>query len=156
MKGYTPMTSKEEEHSHSPECPIFCLEGLLSPNAYVPLARDPGLKTIKDVITLHQNGELRRIRNIGELRFKEIEAVLGSINRDTESGTQLPDLYLLLKLQTTSDIPVPENPMFDVVRESVSHLLEDLYIDTDDGATLHIGIAGQWWLTERSFAHWQN
>lgn len=150
------MTDKEEGHSHSPECPISCLEGLLSSRAYVPLARDPGLTTIKDVVVLYQNGGLGDVRNIGELRAREIQAVLASIDTVSESGAKLPDLYLMLKLQVTSDIPVPENPMFTLVRESVSHLLEDLYIDTDDGATLHIDIAGQWWLTERSFAHWQN
>jgi hypothetical protein len=78
------------------------------------------------------------------------------MDTSVESGAQLPDLYLMLKLQVTSDIPVPENPALDVVRDSVSHLLEDLYVDTDGGATLHIGVASQWWLTERSFAHWQN
>jgi hypothetical protein len=150
-----PMTDKER-HSHSPDCPISCLEGLLSPRAYVPLSRDPGLKTIKDVMVLHQNGELDDIRNIGELRAREIHAILASIETVTEPGTHLPDLYLMLKLQTTSDIPMLENPALAVVRESVSHLLEDLYLDTDDGATLHIDVANQWWLTERSFAHWQN
>ena len=150
------MTVSQDGHSHSPECPISCLEGLLSPNAYVPLDRDPSVKTIKDVIMLHRNGELRNIRNIGELRFKEIKVVLAAINTDAESGTRLPDLYLVLKLQATSDIPVPENPILHLVRDSVFHLLEDLYVDTDDGATLHINVASQWWLTERSFAAWQN
>jgi hypothetical protein len=150
------MTDKEDGHSHSAECSISCLEGLLSPTAFVPLARDPGVKTTKDVIMLHQNGRLRDIRNIGELRFKEIEAVLASIDTTTESDTKIPDLYLLLKIQATSDIPMTENPMLNVVRDSVSHLLEDLYIDTDGGATLHIDVTSQWWLTERSFTHWQN
>jgi hypothetical protein len=150
------MTDKEEGHSHSPACPISCLEGLLSPRAYVPLARDPGITTIKDVVMLHQNGALSGVRNIGELRAREIGAVLASIDTATESGARLPDLYLLLQLQVTSDIPVPKNPTFTLVRDSVSHLLDDLYIDTDDGATLHIDVAGQWWLTERSFTHWQN
>ena len=150
------MTAKEEGHLHSPECSISCLEGLLSPRAFVPLSRNPDLKTIKDVMMLHQNGELSDIRNIGELRTREIKAILDSIDATTEPVTQLPDLYLMLKLQATSDMSVPENSALDVVRDSVSHLLEDLYIDTDDGATLHIDVAGQWWLTERSFAHWKN
>jgi hypothetical protein len=150
------MTDKKEGHSHSPQCPISCLEGLLSPRAYVPLHRDPGLTTIKDVMLLHQNGELGDVRNIGELRAREIQAVLTSIGHTSGSDAQLPDLYLMLQLQVTSDNPVPEDPMFNLVRESVSHLLDDLYLDTDDGATLHIDVAGQWWLTERSFAHWQN
>jgi hypothetical protein len=105
---------------------------------------------------LHQNGELRDIRNIGELRFKEIDAVLASINSATESGTRLPDLYLMLKLHARADTPVPESPMLNLVRDSVTHLLDDLYIDTDDGATLHIDVANQWWLTEQSFSHWKN
>jgi hypothetical protein len=62
----------------------------------------------------------------------------------------------MLKLRTTSDIPVPENPILNLIRDSVTHLLDDLYIDTDDGATLHINVDNQWWLTERSFAHWKN
>jgi hypothetical protein len=150
------MTDKKEGHSHSPQCPISCLEGLLSPRAYVPLARNPGITTIKDVMLLHQNDELGDVRNIGELRAREIQAVLTSITSTTRPDTQLPDLYLMLQLQVTSDNPVPEDPMFNLVRESVSHLLDDLYLDTDDGATLHIDVAGQWWLTERSFAHSQN
>jgi hypothetical protein len=150
------MTTKEDGHLHSPECSISCLEGLLSPGAYVPLSRDPHLTTIKDVMTLQQNGELADMRNIGELRIREIKSVLAAIDTNAESATRLPDLYLMLKLQATSDIPVPENPMFNLVRDSVSHLLEDLYVDTADGATLHIDVANQWWLTERSFAHWQN
>jgi hypothetical protein len=150
------MTARQEGHSHSPECAISCLEGLLSPRAYVPLIRDPSLTTIKDVMILHQNGGLDDIRNIGELRAREIQAVLASIVTVPQSGTRLPDLYLLLKLQVTSDTAAPEKPMFNLVRDSVSHLLEDLYVDTDDGATLHIDVANQWWLTERSFAHWKN
>jgi hypothetical protein len=150
------MTARQEGHSHSPGCPTSCLEELLSPRAYVPLARDPGLKTIKDVITLRQNGKLNDIRNIGELRVREIQTVLASIDTATEPGTQLPDLYLMLKLQATTDTPTPENPMLKLVRDSVAHLLEDLYIDTDNGATLHINVTGQWWLTERSFAHGKN
>jgi hypothetical protein len=105
---------------------------------------------------LHQSGELGDIRNIGELRIREIQAVLASIETVTEPSTHIPDLYLLLKLQATSDIPVPENPMLSLVRDTVFNLLEDLYVDTDDGATLHIDVADQWWLTERSFAAWQN
>jgi hypothetical protein len=149
------MTAREEGHAHSPDCSISCLEGLLSPNAYVPLTRDPGVKTIKDVIMLAENGGLRGIRNIGELRFKEIETVLASINTTPEPAS-LPDLYLLLKLQATSDTPVSENLALDMVRDSVFHLLEDLYLDTDDGATFHIDVAERWWLTEQSFSHWQN
>ena len=150
------MTDHEERHSHSPECPISCLEGLLSPRAYIPLSRHPDLTTIKDVMMIQNNGGLGDIRNIGELRAREIQAVLASMDTSVESGAQLPDLYLMLKLKATSDIPLPENPALHVVRDSVSHLLDDLYVDTDDGATLQIGVAGQWWLTERSFAHWQN
>jgi hypothetical protein len=100
-----PMTARQEGHSHSPECPISCLEGLLSPRAYVPLSRDPSLTTIKDVLMLHQNGGLGDVRNIGELRAREIRAVLASIDSAIESSTRLPDLYLMLKLQVTSDIP---------------------------------------------------
>jgi hypothetical protein len=105
---------------------------------------------------LHHSGELGDIRNIGELRIREIQAVLASIETITEPGTHIPDLYLLLKLHATSDIPVPENPMLSLVRDTVFHLLEDLYVDTDDGATLHIDVADQWWLTARSFTAWQN
>lgn len=146
--------NNKEEHSHSPECPISCLEGLLSPKAYIPLTRGTGLKTINDVLRLHQNGELRDLRNIGELRFKEIEAALDSITV-TESATRLPDLFLLIKLQTTSDTPVPESSILDFVCDSVFHLLDDLYVDTADGATLHID-ADKWWLTERALSYRKN
>jgi hypothetical protein len=73
------MTARQEGHPHSPECSISCLEGLLSPAAYVSLTRNPGLKTINDVIMLKQNDELGDIRNIGELRIREIRAALKPI-----------------------------------------------------------------------------
>jgi hypothetical protein len=150
------MTTRENGHSHSPKCSIPCLEGLLSPGAYIPLTHNPDVKTIKDLMTLNQNGELSDIRNIGELRIREIQAVLKSIDTDTEPAAQLPDLYLMLKLQVTSDTPVPENPTFNLVGDSISHLLDDLYIDIDNGATLHIDVDHQWWLIEGPFSHWKN
>jgi hypothetical protein len=150
------MTTRENEHSHSPDCSLSCLEGLLSPRAYVPLARNPGIKTVKDVMMLHQNGGLGSLRNIGELRVREIQAVLASIDTTIEPDIKPSGLYLMLKLQVTSDIQIPETPMFNLVSVSVFHLLDDLYIDSDDGATLHIDVAAEWWLTERLFSHWKN
>lgn len=139
-----------EAHRHSPDCPISCLKELLSSHAYIPLYRSGRFNTIADVIGHHQQDKLGDIENIGQRRIGEIGSVLDSIETGCEQVTELADLYALFKLKVTSDEPMTENRLLTLVRESVPALFEDLYIDTDNGATLHIDIDNQWWLDQQA------
>jgi hypothetical protein len=65
----------------SPDCPVDCLQPMLSLATLHPLARaydapfDPP-RTVGDVIGLYRGGLLREIRGLGRRRITEIGAAL--------------------------------------------------------------------------------
>ena len=59
------------------DCPVTCLDTVLSANAFCPLYRarhdrDHPVRTAGDVVALHQQGHLWEIRGLGVRRIGEI------------------------------------------------------------------------------------
>lgn len=62
-------------------CPIDCLRSVLSGMAFNPLARGEGApscppRTVRDVVELHERGQLGQISGLGSRRIAEIEVSL--------------------------------------------------------------------------------
>lgn len=59
------------------ECPVTCLDVVLSASAFRPLHRarhdwTNSIRTISDVVALHRQGKLRELRGLGERRIGEL------------------------------------------------------------------------------------
>jgi hypothetical protein len=79
----------------TPVCPVECLLTVLSLNSFNPLTRADGAPfgepcTVGDVVQLHTQRQLRKIRGLGPRRISEIEAALVLAGLDLTGSQEQP------------------------------------------------------------------
>jgi hypothetical protein len=86
-------------HAHTRDCPLTCLQPLLTTVAYNLLRAEclficgDGEPAVSHAVRLYTNGQLADIRNIGPVRFAEITACLahaGLISHDAADQASPP------------------------------------------------------------------
>ncbi len=97
--GEQPIATRPDAVPHhgpvSPDCPVECLQTVLSLMTFNPLARaydapfDPP-RTVGDVIEMYTRRQLREIRGLGRRRISEIEAALVFAGLDLTGHPQRP------------------------------------------------------------------